>query len=71
MTRLLRRRALLMPSLAEGFGLPVAEALAVGVPVLCSDLPALHESGGGEFRTYLDPTATEIRLASRDPRFRR
>ncbi len=55
MTRLLRgARALLMPSLAEGFGLPVAEALAAGVPVLCSDLPALHESGGG-VPDYLDP----------------
>ena len=47
-------RALLMPSLAEGFGLPVVEALALGVPVLCSDLPALRESGGG-VPEYLDP----------------
>jgi glycosyltransferase involved in cell wall biosynthesis len=47
MTRLLRgARALLLPSIAEGFGLPVAEALAYGVPVLCSDLPALRETGG-------------------------
>ena len=46
-------RALLLPSLAEGFGLPVVEALALGVPVLCSDLPALRESGGG-VPDYLD-----------------
>jgi len=47
-------RALLLPSLAEGFGLPVVEALALGVPVICSDLPALRESGGG-IADYLDP----------------
>ncbi len=47
-------RALLMPSLAEGFGLPIIEALALGTPVLASDLPA-HREAGGPFPTYLDP----------------
>ncbi len=47
-------RALLLPSFAEGFGLPVAEALSLGVPVLCSNLAALRESGGG-VPDYLDP----------------
>ena len=42
-----RRAALvLQPSAAEGFGLPVAEALACGAAVLASDLPALREVGG-------------------------
>ena len=42
-----RRAALvLMPSEAEGFGLPLLEALACGTPVLASDLAALREVGG-------------------------
>ena len=47
-------RALLMPSFAEGFGLPVAEALIRGVPVICSELEALREAGG-DAPEYLDP----------------
>jgi glycosyltransferase involved in cell wall biosynthesis len=47
-------RALLMPTFAEGYGMPVAEALSVGIPVICSDLPVLREVGG-EVPDYLDP----------------
>jgi glycosyltransferase involved in cell wall biosynthesis len=38
--------AVLVPSSAEGFGLPVVEALACGAAVIASDLPALREAGG-------------------------
>lgn len=42
-----RRAALvLQPSEAEGFGLPIAEAMACGAPVLASDIPVLREIGG-------------------------
>ena len=34
------------PTLAEGFGLPVVEAMARGVPVACRDIPVLREVGG-------------------------
>jgi len=40
-------RALIMPSLAEGFGIPVAEAMTLGTPVATSDRGALAETAGG------------------------
>ncbi|HSB62898.1 MAG TPA: glycosyltransferase family 1 protein [Thermoanaerobaculia bacterium] len=48
-------RALVLPSFAEGFGLPVLEAQAAGTPVACSDLPALREAAG-DAAVYFDPT---------------
>ncbi len=41
-----RATLVLQPSDAEGFGLPVAEAMACGTPVVASDLPVLREVGG-------------------------
>ena len=50
--------ALLMPSLAEGFGLPVIEAMALGTPVLTSSRGALMETAGGA-ALLVDPTDTD------------
>jgi glycosyltransferase involved in cell wall biosynthesis len=41
-----RAPVVLMPSEAEGFGLPVIEALGCGAPVVASDIPAIREAGG-------------------------
>src|SRR5207237_7075260 len=40
-------RASLFPTLAEGCGLPLLESLWMGVPCVCSDLPALRENADG------------------------
>jgi glycosyltransferase involved in cell wall biosynthesis len=42
------------PTRAEGFGLPVLEAMARGVPVACADIPVLREVGG-DVPEYFDP----------------
>ncbi|MDG5973310.1 D-inositol-3-phosphate glycosyltransferase [Sphingomonas paucimobilis] len=47
-------RALLMPSHAEGFGMPVVEALKAGTPVIASNLAVFREIAG-DIPTYIDP----------------
>jgi glycosyltransferase involved in cell wall biosynthesis len=39
--------ALISPSIYEGFGLPLIEAMSLGVPTLCSDIPVHREVTGG------------------------
>lgn len=51
--------ALLFPSAQEGFGIPVLEAGLARLPVFCSDIPPLRETGGNEVSTFAlnaDPT---------------
>lgn len=59
------------PSYNEGFGLPVAEAIAMGIPVITTDQECFHEAGGN-FPRYIDPAepstiAEAIRQVLHDP----
>lgn len=44
--------ALVYPSMIEGFGLPLVEAGRYGLPVIASDLPVFHETGGDHVRYF-------------------
>ncbi|WP_169542634.1 glycosyltransferase [Sphingomonas baiyangensis] len=49
-----RADALFFPSLAESYGLPLIEAIWLGMPVVCADLPYAHELCGDQ-ALYFDP----------------
>ncbi len=66
-----RARAVAFPSIAEGCGLPLLEALWRGVPCVCSDLPVLRENaddGGCLVAKVNDPAdwAAKLRTALTD-----
>lgn len=54
---------LIMPSLAEGFGVPIIEAFAANTPVLCSDIAVFREVAG-QLADYFDPFSIESICAS-------
>jgi glycosyltransferase involved in cell wall biosynthesis len=67
-----RADAFVYPSTFEGFGLPVLEALAAGIPAACSDIPPLREIAGGA-AIYFDPfddvalAMSLVRITSDEP----
>lgn len=54
--------AVIMPSLYEGFGMPILEALHCGARVIASDTPETREAGG-DAAHYIAPTVPALRAA--------
>jgi glycosyltransferase involved in cell wall biosynthesis len=54
-----RAIAFIYPSTFEGFGMPVLEAMAAGVPVACSDIPPLREVAG-DTALFFDPLDEDL-----------
>lgn len=73
-----RAAATLLTSDREGFGLPVVESLASGVPVVASDIPSLRETGGdaavycppGDARAFADAVLALLDAPCADRRAR-
>jgi glycosyltransferase involved in cell wall biosynthesis len=56
-------RAFIYPSTFEGFGMPVLEAMAAGIPVACSDIPPLREVAG-DAALLFDPSEDDAMAAA-------
>lgn len=55
--------ALIMPSVDEGFGLPLLEAMTAGIPIVASKIPAFCEIGGDAFLPFPAESATQLLIA--------
>ena len=55
----LNAHGVVMPSLIEGFGLPIAEAFTYDKPVICSDISVFRELFSGIVRSFFNPIKVE------------
>lgn len=60
-----RAKLFVLPSIEEGWGIVIAEALSVGTPVLAYDLPAYRSAFGRHIRTVAVGNEQRLRSASR------
>ena len=66
---------LILPSVTEGFGLPMVEAMHFGIPVIASDIPVFREIGG-DYPIYFDSASSDdlvrkLKLLDQNPSLRK